>query len=102
MNFPILPALALSAAALTGYAAGRTRPAARLLSCAQDTVTKEAGTSPAFWAAAPVILLAWITVWTLHPRRSAANRRSWHEEHPPPPTPARDPHRPTRETDTPT
>ncbi|WP_327415454.1 hypothetical protein [Streptomyces sp. NBC_01233] len=96
----LLSAVAL-AAALLGYAAGRTRPADRLTSWAQDVVTERTPRSLAFWAAAPVIVLALAAIWTFHPRRSAANRRSWREEHPAP-APVRDPHWATRNrTDTP-
>lgn len=87
----LLLAAELAATALTGYAAGRTRPADRLLSRAEDTVNRDNSRSPVFWCAATVIVLALIAVWTLHPRRSAENRRSWREEYPREPAPVRDP-----------
>lgn len=96
--------LLLTAAAVLGYAAGRHRPGRRAVDWAQDTVTREPGLSPVLCIAVPVIVLAVTAVWILHPRRTAENRRSWREEHPPAPTPQRDPEwarRRTAETDTP-
>ncbi|MFC9341430.1 hypothetical protein ACFT0G_25375 [Streptomyces sp. NPDC057020] len=91
--------LAALAATLAGYAAGRTRPADCLTSWAQGVITERTPRSPAFWAATPVIVLALAATWTLHPRRSAANRRSWHREHPPTPAPALDLNWPTRNSE---
>ncbi|GHA94186.1 hypothetical protein [Streptomyces chryseus] len=83
--------LALAAAVLTGYAAGRARPWPRLIDWAQDQVTQRPARSPRFWLAAPVLLAGLAVLWTCHPRRSAANVRSWHQDRTPPSTPRRDP-----------
>ncbi|MFE3378783.1 hypothetical protein [Streptomyces anulatus] len=90
MNALLLAAV-LAAATLTGYAAGRYRPGDRLLSWAQDVGDRRAARWPVSLGAAIVIVLAVASVWTFHPRRSAANRRSWREENTRTATPARDP-----------
>jgi hypothetical protein len=64
------------AAALLGYLAGRTRPGAALLDWAEDAA-RPGWRSPTAWAAVPVILVALAWMWTVHPRRTAANMRSW-------------------------
>lgn len=92
--------LLLATAAALGYAAGRHRPGRRAVDWAQGTVTREPGCSPVFWVAVPVIVLALAAVWILHPRRTVENRRSWREEHPPAPTPQRDPEWARRHTET--
>lgn len=77
-------ALALLAA---GYALGRWRPAPRLLDWAED---QKRGTIR-FWLAQTVLAVAIATVYLLHPRRTAANVRSWREDQRRHPTPVHDP-----------
>ena len=65
------------AAAVAAYWAGRARPGLRLLSWAEDRADGAHG--PGWWAAQAVGLVALLWMLTTHPRRSAANRRSWRE-----------------------
>ncbi|MBT2492347.1 hypothetical protein J7E96_28325 [Streptomyces sp. ISL-96] len=83
--------LALAAAVLTGYAAGRARPWQRLIDWAQDQVTQRPTRSLGFWLAVPVLLVGLAVLWTCHPRRSAANVRSWRQDRTPPAVPRLDP-----------
>ncbi|MFD4855091.1 hypothetical protein [Streptomyces atratus] len=53
--------------------------------------TTHTARSPRVWIAAPITLVAVAATWTLHPRRSADNRRSWQVEPVPPPMPRLDP-----------
>jgi hypothetical protein len=69
--------LIAAAAAVAAYWAGRARPGRRLLSWAED---RSSGPhSPGWWVAQVVGLVAVAWMLTAHPRRSAANRRSWRE-----------------------
>lgn len=72
-------AVAIAAAVVIGYVLGRLRPGRRLDAWADRQVRGPHG--PRWWAAQAVMAaeLAWVL--TVHPRRSAANRRSWREEH---------------------
>ncbi|GAA3590782.1 hypothetical protein [Streptomyces osmaniensis] len=54
----------------------------RLLSWAEDA-TSPGWRTWKFWPAAPVIIVALAWMWTVHPRRTLANVRSWRQ--PPPP-----------------
>lgn len=69
-----LAAVALLAA---GYVLGRWRPAPRILHWAEGRSERDHG--PGWWLAQAVGVAALAWVWTVHPRRSAANRRSWRE-----------------------
>lgn len=70
-------ALLAAAAALAAYWAGRVRLGHRLLSWAED---RSYGRRTAGWWVAQVVgLVAVAWMLTVHPRRSAANRRSWRE-----------------------
>lgn len=73
--------LAVAAALAVGYLAGRTRPGPRLLSWAEDAATPGWRTWK-FWPAAPIILTAVAFMWTVHPRRTLANVRSWRGDDP--------------------
>lgn len=72
-----LLAVALLAA---GYGLGRWRPAPRLLSWAEDAAHRSCR-HPAWWAAQVVFAVALAWIWIVHPRRAAANRRSWRQDH---------------------
>jgi hypothetical protein len=67
----------LAAAAVAAYWAGRTRPGRRLFAWAEDRADGAHG--PGWWAAQAVGLVALVWMLTAHPRRSAANCRSWRE-----------------------
>lgn len=69
--------LAVAAAAAVSYWAGRVRLGHRLLGWAED---RSCGPHTSGWWVAQVVgLVAVGWVLTVHPRRSAANRRSWQE-----------------------
>ncbi len=70
-------ALLAAAAAAAAYWAGRVRLGRWLLSWAEDRDNGPHG--PVWWAAQGVGLVAVAWMLVVHPRRSAANRRSWHE-----------------------
>ncbi|MEU9703030.1 hypothetical protein [Streptomyces sp. NPDC047981] len=71
--------LAAAAAAFTiGYVAGRTAPGPRLLSWAEGHA-RGGWRNPANWAAQAIFAVALAFMWTVHPRRSLANVRSWRE-----------------------
>jgi hypothetical protein len=71
--------LALAAAAAFGYLLGRLRPGPRLLSWAEDAAAPGWRTWK-FWPAAPIILASLAFMWTVHPRRTLANVRSWRDD----------------------
>lgn len=73
-----------------GYAVGRARPGPRLLNWAEDAVVP-GWRHPMFWPAVPVVLLALAWAWTVHPRRTLENVRSWRAEHHLEPAPVMDP-----------
>jgi len=75
-------ALGVLAGLGTGYALGSREAGPRLLSWAEDAATPGWRTWR-FWPAAPIIILALAWMWTVHPRRTLANVRSWRQ--PPPP-----------------
>jgi heme exporter protein D len=64
-------------AAAASYWAGRVHLGRRLLSWAEDRDSGPHG--PVWWAAQGVGLVAVAWMLTVHPRRAAANRRSWRE-----------------------
>jgi hypothetical protein len=66
-----------AAAAAAAYWAGRIRLGHRLLEWAEDRNDGPHG--PGWWVAQGVGLVAVAWMVTAHPRRSAANRRSWRE-----------------------
>ncbi|MGK5531562.1 hypothetical protein [Streptomyces sp. URMC 129] len=70
--------LALTAGALLGYIAGRTRPGQAAMRWAEDAVCR-GWRRPTSWAAAVVLLVAIAWQVTVHPIQSAENRRSWRE-----------------------
>jgi hypothetical protein len=68
----------LAAVAVAGYVAGRVRPGERLEDWAWAHLNR--GCRDVRWWAAQGIGFAMLGyAWTIHPRRSAANRRSWRE-----------------------
>jgi hypothetical protein len=67
----------LLAAVVAAYWAGRTRPGRWLFAWAEDRDRGPHG--PAWWVAQAVGLVGVAWMLTAHPRRSAANRRSWRE-----------------------
>jgi hypothetical protein len=69
--------LIAAAAAVAAYWAGRTRPGRRVFAWAEDRADGAHG--PGWWAAQAVGLVALAWMLAAHPRRSAANRRSWRE-----------------------
>lgn len=69
--------LAAVASAVAAYWAGRARPGRRAMSWAEDRSYGPHG--PGWWVAQMVGLAAIAWMLTAHPRRSAANRRSWRE-----------------------
>jgi uncharacterized BrkB/YihY/UPF0761 family membrane protein len=71
----ITAALVLLAA---GYALGRLNTGPRLLAWAEDA-TAPGWRTWRFWLAAPVVILALAWIWTVHPRRTLANVRSWRQ-----------------------
>jgi hypothetical protein len=74
----VTPALlAVAVAAAVSYWAGRTRLGHRLLEWAEDR--SYGRRTPGWWVAQVVGLVAVAWMVTAHPRRSAANRRSWRE-----------------------
>ncbi|MFG2404214.1 hypothetical protein ACGFR8_07720 [Streptomyces brevispora] len=76
--------VALAAASVVGYSAGRARPGQWLLDWARDETAIRHSSSPVFWAAALVVLVALTSRWIIHPRDSAANVRSWRANTPGP------------------
>ncbi|WNI19214.1 hypothetical protein [Actinacidiphila sp. ITFR-21] len=70
-------AISATLAAVAAYWAGRVRLGRRLLEWAEDR--NEGSHGPGWWAAQGVGLAAVAWMITVHPRRSAANRRSWQE-----------------------
>ncbi|MFI0827217.1 hypothetical protein ACH4Q7_22490 [Streptomyces roseolus] len=68
--------LAALAGAAVGYAAGRTRPAMLLTAWAQGELARP-DLRPTVLIAYPVVAVALGLLWLLHPRRTAANLRSW-------------------------
>jgi hypothetical protein len=70
-------AITAAAALAAGYVLGRIRPGRRLLAWAEERSYGPHG--PAWWAAQAIGLVAVAWMVTVHPRRSAANRRSWRE-----------------------
>lgn len=78
--------LALAAALAAGYVLGRARFGPRLISWAEDA-TSPGWRTFKFWLGAPVVVAALAWVWTVHPRRSMANVRSWRREREPVPVP---------------
>lgn len=81
----LLATLALA----VGFLLGRARTD-RILGWAEDW-TASGWRTPRFWLAAPVVVVALAWVWAVHPRRSLANHRSWHDEQEPVPVPQFDP-----------
>lgn len=79
------------AALFTGYTIGRTRPGQRLLTWAEGRFYGPHG--PGWWIAQAIGLAAILWMIAAHPRRSAANRRSWRDARAAPrsPAPALDP-----------
>lgn len=76
MNAALLAAL-VAATAAASYWAGRVRLGRWLLDWAEN---RNGGThGPGWWTAQGVGLLAVAWMVTVHPRRSAENRRSWRE-----------------------
>lgn len=75
-------ALGVLAGIGVGYALGAREAGPRLLSWAEDATTPGWRTWK-FWPAAPIVIIALAWVWTVHPRRTLANVRSWRQ--PPPP-----------------
>ncbi|MPY47094.1 hypothetical protein [Streptomyces acidicola] len=73
------PADGHDAVLAVGYALGRARLGPRLLNWAEDATTPGWRTWK-FWPAAPIVLAALAWMWTVHPRRTLANVRSWREE----------------------
>jgi hypothetical protein len=70
----------LLAAFLAGYVAGRLRLGVRLVDWAEDQVSRRPWWHPLFPAAVLAVLAAVALAWICHPRRTAANRRSWNAE----------------------
>lgn len=70
--------LVAAAAYATGYLVGRHAPGPRTLSWAEDHA-HGGWRNPANWAAQAVFAVALAWMWTVHPRRSLANVRSWRE-----------------------
>jgi hypothetical protein len=82
----MMTALLTLTAAVIGYAAGRRNAGDRLLNWAEDAASPGWRTWR-FWPAAPIILATLAWMWTVHPRRTLANVRSWRQD-PPPLSPA--------------
>jgi hypothetical protein len=78
--------IALILAVAVGYTLGRARLGPRLLNWAEDA-TGPGWRTWKFWPAAPIVLAALAWIWTVHPRRSLANVRSWRREREPAPVP---------------
>lgn len=73
----IVTLAAAAGASVAAYWAGRARLGHRVLSWAED---RSYGPRTAGWWVAQVVgLVALVWVETVHPRRSAANRRAWRE-----------------------
>jgi hypothetical protein len=73
----VITLLAAAMVAVASYWAGRVRLGRWLLSWAEDRNGGSHG--PAWWAAQSVGLVAVAWMLTVHPHRTAANRRSWRE-----------------------
>ncbi|MFC9736054.1 hypothetical protein ACFWG5_34585 [Streptomyces hydrogenans] len=69
---------AVVAALAAGYLLGRAHPGPRLLSWAEDHA-HGGWRNPANWAAQGIFAIALAWMWTIHPRRTLANVRSWRE-----------------------
>ncbi|MET7809817.1 hypothetical protein ABZT26_03020 [Streptomyces sp. NPDC005395] len=75
-------AVALACMWVGGYATGRGRPVRELVAWADWQVSYRPRTAPQFWLAVPIIAAAVAALWITHPRRTAANWRSWqHDKH---------------------
>ncbi|MFE0765419.1 hypothetical protein [Streptomyces smyrnaeus] len=74
-----LPLLAAVLGVAVGYLAGRCSIGTRLLDWAEDQCTGPLW-RPRFLAAVPILLVAIAAAWILHPKQTAANRRSWREQ----------------------
>lgn len=75
---------------VAGFALGRARLGTRLLDWAEDAGTLGPHTWR-YWIALPIAAVALVAVWTVHPRRSLANVRSWRRASGPDPIPQYDP-----------
>lgn len=74
------------AALFTGYIIGRTGPGQRLLAWADARSYGPHG--PGWWIAQAIGMAAILWMLVAHPRRSAANRRSWRDARATPRSPA--------------
>ncbi|MET9436918.1 hypothetical protein [Streptomyces sp. NPDC006551] len=70
--------VATGAALAVGYVAGRYGPGPRLLSWA-EAHARGGWRNPANWAAQVIFAVALAWMWTVHPRRTLNNVRSWRE-----------------------
>ncbi|MFE1476698.1 hypothetical protein ACFW6N_22955 [Streptomyces cyaneofuscatus] len=68
--------IALALGTVAGYLIRCWRPARRVVRWAQR---QEVGTA-AWWPAQPVLAVAVIVMYVVHPRRSVSNARSWQQE----------------------
>ncbi|MFC9036830.1 hypothetical protein [[Kitasatospora] papulosa] len=74
-----MSALYAALAALAGYGLGRYQPGPRCLNWAEESLGR-GRRHPAWWAAQVVFAVALAWTWTVHPRRTLANVRSWRED----------------------
>lgn len=87
MNAPVL-AVTAAAFLAAGYAIGRHQLGDHLLAWAEDA-TKPGWRTWKFWPGAPIVIVALVWMWVVHPQRTLANVRSWRAEHPRTPAPER-------------
>lgn len=76
----MLTAALVAAGVIAGYLVGCARLGRRLFDWAEDQDGRRRWYDPRLWLALPILAVALAWVWTVHPRRSAANRRSWRED----------------------
>lgn len=81
----------VAAGVAAGYVVGRARLGRRLFGWAEKQDGSRRWYDPRLWAALPVLAAALAWVCTVHPRRSAANRRAWRETEQREPAPTMDP-----------
>lgn len=92
--------LTIATALAVGYLLGRCRPGPHLLDWAMGRAN--GSHAPGWWLAQTVLAARLAYIWTVHPRRTLANVRSWRQAERREPAPQIDPHWPAkrRATDT--
>jgi hypothetical protein len=76
----VLTVALVAACVVAGYLVGRARPGGWLLGWAEDQDGHRRWYDPRLWLALPILAVALAWMLTVHPRRSAENRRAWRED----------------------